>query len=641
VNTRKLLAMMTALLMLGASAFAEIKLKDLGNGKVAITFLFKHPASEMNVIGTFDNWTVPGEPMTKNADGVWEYTLEALKTDEIQYKFYSKGTWIFDADAPDKKDDGYGGNNGLIVVADILSGVTPIKPGAAAVAMSPSSGSFSARQKVQFGTETYIENATGFNTISNTFLQNVLNAKSIWKLSGDLVPKLPANIEITAFNGQAKITDKFDLDTTVKGLETMSSGFLYNPFYYLGGNNKPYLDKLAFGIDGAWLQWKTGYMNSTLPERKSILWNTVTDDIIAGKGYSLFRLGEDLRELGPIVLDTAIMPNKSLNEYFGYLYWLRASAYGITADFQYDMRSNEKTDASLYFDKAMRQDYIGGLEVIYFDYVFRGQYLLSRFAPGGAIDSSDTIKRSAYKAVAGFENEDLGLKAHIYYSYRGDFAQLLYGKSDDELGTVKTQTIGVDFSKNSFNEIWGAFEASAVLAASDNNDKNIAISGKISFGADLGIFQIFPVVVDIYAKPFYNTSPAQDVAAFGIRSAGAKAVFEKFNVYYKFDNSTTNCMLNSLLADTTIIPGMTLQAGAGLRTGSAAKTNAAFAIGVYKIINAPMVKSPAVYAQFMYNMDPYEDTANYELKLNDYGPNSGPAALDGQGKLNIGIKWMY
>ena len=103
MNTRKLLAMMTALLMLGASAFAEIKLKDLGNGKVAITFLFKHPASEMNVIGTFDNWTVPGEPMTKNADGVWEYTLEALKTDEIQYKFYSKGTWIFDADAPDKR----------------------------------------------------------------------------------------------------------------------------------------------------------------------------------------------------------------------------------------------------------------------------------------------------------------------------------------------------------------------------------------------------------------------------------------------------------------------------------------------------------------------------------------------------------
>lgn len=646
VNTRKLLAMLTALLVIGASAFAEIKLKDIGNGKVSITFLYKHPASEMGVIGTFDNWTVPGEAMTKNADGVWEYTLEALSTDEIQYKFYSKGTWIFDFDSPDKKDDGYGGNNGLIVVADILSGATAMKPGAApvAAAAAPAPGAAAGpapRQKVQFGTETYLDNTTVFNTEAGKFVENDINAKSIWKLNGDLVPNLPGSIEITAFNGTTKITEEFRDDPTLSGIGTMTTGFVFNPFFYLGGSKRPYLDKLAVGIDGSWLQWKTGYMNATLPEHKGILWTTVADDVKAGQGYSMFRLGEGLRELGPVSIDAAFLPNKSLDDYFAYLYWARASAFGVTAEFQYDMRSNEKTDSTLYFDKAMRQDYIAGLEAVYGNFVIRGQYLESRFAPGGAIDKTAASKRSAYKAAAGYEDAEGGNKALVSYAYRGDYAQLLYGKSDDVLGAAKTQKVAFDGSVKMTDALSAALEASAVMAASDNKDKNVAIAAKPSMTADLGNLGVIPAVAEVYAKPFFNTDPADGVDGSGVSAFGAKAAFEKFNVYYKFDNGTKNCMLNSLMADTTVIEGLTLQAAAGLRSGSAAKTNVAMALGVFKVLDIPQAKSPTVYAQFLYNMDPYNGTGNYALKLNEFGPDSGPAAMDGLGNLRFGINWNY
>ncbi|HTH14374.1 MAG TPA: glycogen-binding domain-containing protein, partial [Spirochaetia bacterium] len=115
----KKLFLLAAAFLMGSAAFAEIALKDAGNGQVTITFTYQDDkASEMDVIGSFDNWTAPGEAMTKNPAGLWEKAITAASTDEITYKFYSKGTWITDEKAPDLKDDGYGGHNGLIVVAD-------------------------------------------------------------------------------------------------------------------------------------------------------------------------------------------------------------------------------------------------------------------------------------------------------------------------------------------------------------------------------------------------------------------------------------------------------------------------------------------------------------------------------------------
>lgn len=634
---------MAALLVLGASSFAEIVLKDLGGGKVAITFLFEHHASEMGVIGSFDNWTVPGEAMSKNANGLYEYTMEALATDEIQYKFYTKGVWIYDENAPDKKDDGYGGNNGLIVVADILSGVTPMKPGAAPVIADASASSLPTRQKVQFGTETYLDSTTVLRTVSGDeeFVKADLNAKSVWKFDGDLVPNLPGHIEITAMDGQTSVMTEADSDAAFKGFETMATGFIFNPLYYMGGNERPSLAKLSFGIDGSWLEWETGYMDSTLPTHDSVLWTTVRDDYAAGEGYSQFRLGKAFRSIGPVTVDAAAMPNKSIDGYFGYLYWARASAFGITGEFQYDFRSLEKTDSSLYFDTAMRQDYIAGLEAKKGNLVARGQYLLSRFAPGGEIDTSESSKRSAYEAQAGYENGYSGDKALASYAYRGDYAQMLFADNDDVLGAPMTQKIAFE---GLYALTWAytlGLEAEAVMAASDNEDENVAITAKPSAVVDLGKLGVFPAVVSAYASPFYNTDPAEGVDGMGVSAFGARVEYERYNVYYKFDNGTDGYAFNTVLADMAVAEGFVVQAGAGVRLGSAAETAAAFALGTYKALDIPQAKSPTVYAQFLYNMDPYNGTAAYDFDLSDYGPASGPAALDGLANVRFGIGWNY
>ena len=59
--------------------------------------------------------------MAKNADGKWEVTLKSTMDGVIKYKFWYKGTYIYDFKSPDKIDDGFGGNNGLIEVSKVTA----------------------------------------------------------------------------------------------------------------------------------------------------------------------------------------------------------------------------------------------------------------------------------------------------------------------------------------------------------------------------------------------------------------------------------------------------------------------------------------------------------------------------------------
>ena len=75
----------------------------------------------MAVIGDFCGWVEPGIPMAKNADGKWEVAVKSTMDGVLKYKFWYKGTYIYDFKSPDKIDDGFGGNNGLIEVSKVLA----------------------------------------------------------------------------------------------------------------------------------------------------------------------------------------------------------------------------------------------------------------------------------------------------------------------------------------------------------------------------------------------------------------------------------------------------------------------------------------------------------------------------------------
>lgn len=663
MNYKKFVATLAALLLLSTTAFAEISLKDLGGGKVSITFLFKDSSSEMGVIGSFDNWTVPGEAMTKNDAGQWEKTIEALATDEIAYKFYSKGSWIFDDQAPDKKDDGFGGFNGLIIVADILSGTTPMKPGAVAMAPKVKKGP-AGRPKVAFTTDTYIESDTSFDTRNGAFAaqDSAINAKSVWKFAGDLVPNMPGHIELTVFDGHSKIKDGDKLDVS-EGLWNLGSGFIFNPVYYLGGQAKPSLDKFSFGIDSPYLNWETGYANSVLPKHKSILWDTVSDENKANDGYSAFSLGSKAKSWGDLTIDGAIIPNKSQDKTFGLVSWLSAEAYGVKGEVQYEMKAaSSSTEPGTYFKTPQQTNFVGGLEVYLGDFFAQGQVLASSWTKNSKEDLVSSSKKLATKAVLGYRDTYADTEVLLGYSSRPGArvvtnplfpnkvdqlttVSLLYAKNDDVLGTVGTQKASLTGYQKF--EYWGVakWDISYVQGITDNPDKNDVATIQPGFVLNFDKLALANLSTEAYVRVKYNTKPADGVDATLLSAIGVKLDFpdlipgtvKDLVVYYKLDNDVVKNTYNTVLAEAKLSQDFTLQAGFGLRTLDAAGA----VVGVSYVLPVPEAKTPSLYAQVVYNMDPYNEEGAITYDLTDFGPTNGVAGSNGASAARFGIRWSY
>ncbi|KFY33620.1 hypothetical protein V495_08284, partial [Pseudogymnoascus sp. VKM F-4514 (FW-929)] len=101
------------------------------------TFVFKweHPASEVIVTGTFDNWAQT-EKLHKKGDIFEKEVTLPSAADKIYYKFLVDGNWVTDHTAPQENDNLGNLNNYLTTdrikkhahtpaSAAIMSGVTP------------------------------------------------------------------------------------------------------------------------------------------------------------------------------------------------------------------------------------------------------------------------------------------------------------------------------------------------------------------------------------------------------------------------------------------------------------------------------------------------------------------------------------
>ena len=171
----------------------------------------------MSLIGDFCGWVEPGTPMAKNADGKWEVTLKSTMDGVIKYKFWYKGTYIYDFKAPDKIDDGFGGNNGLIEVSKALAKqkakeLADSGDAAGAAALLASSGAGDSGLK--FATWSMLGLQTKFDTvdtkangsgqvIEDAGLDSVgIGLKSYWKVSGNAVPNMPVYLEVAAVENE-------------------------------------------------------------------------------------------------------------------------------------------------------------------------------------------------------------------------------------------------------------------------------------------------------------------------------------------------------------------------------------------------------------------------------------------------------
>ena len=141
-------------------------------------------------------------------------------------------------------------------------------------------------------------------------------------------------------------------------------------------------------------------------------------------------------------------------------------------------------------------------------------------------------------------------------------------------------------------------------------------------------------------------------------------VIKGVNLYYGFDNSNSVRLFNTLVGQVKFPSNVTATVGFGLKTlkstdakkaseyeeDSAINNPFAFAVGVAKQFQA--LKKPTVYAQFVFNNDPFkhfgdgQDNLNLDrANVNGSVEKEGVGAIDpvdwydGRAAVRVGIRW--
>ena len=132
------------------------------------------------------------------------------------------------------------------------------------------------------------------------------------------------------------------------------------------------------------------------------------------------------------------------------------------------------------------------------------------------------------------------------------------------------------------------------------------------------------------------------------------------NVYYGLDLSNSVRYFNTLVGQISFPMDITANLAFGIKTENTASADNsfdsdtnnpfAFAVGVSKKFKA--LKKPTVYAQFVYNMDPFKHFGDGQDQLNlDRANVNGSWAKEGQGSIDpvdwydgraamrVGIRW--
>ncbi|MBQ8669117.1 hypothetical protein IJ472_05015, partial [bacterium] len=310
---------------------------------------------------------------------------------------------------PDKIDDGFGGNNGLIEVSKVLAKQKAAELAAsgdaagAAALMAQAGGGDSG---LKFMTWSMLGFQTKFDTVESKDANGVLTddtgldsagigIRSYWKASGNAVPNMPVFFEIAvAENDGFENLYKEGGFTAGKKAENPALAFgdgfknfltdmIFDPFYWLGGQKSStpdnavgatgwtYLGHFVAGFENDWVAYKTGYKYAKLPSHTNVSWNTVDQDWEAGYsavgGYSQISTGNAFSEWTNDVLGAKIKavigPNRTAdragNQYGMYAY-ATAEFAGQYIDIQYNGAYGYTFDT--IFDEIYEADFIFGYQ---------------------------------------------------------------------------------------------------------------------------------------------------------------------------------------------------------------------------------------------------------------------------------------
>ena len=642
--------------------------------------------------------------MTKGDDGVWSYTLTAKKSDEIVYKFLLDGAWLADPNAPDSIDDGYGGKNGMVPVASLLAAASG-DTSALAAKKGPKFQTWSmlgAQAKfLTVGLEDTSKKGMDLDSVGI----GLKSYWKFSGYAVDKVPIYieVALAENESFDNLYKRDSMGNVVTSfADGFKNMFTDLIFDPFYWLGGQ-KPtdsdslnavnasgwaYLGHFKAGFESDYVNWTTGYKYAKLSPHTNVSWNTIDKEWEAGYsgvgGFNIFELGSALRNIGDVVtLNATIAPNRSADR-AGTQYGLYSFVTAQTPVGYFDVQYNGAYGYTFdtIFDKAYETDIIFGYRGTFGPVTAKVNALYSGFADGYVPGTSDvTATDPDASFIAGTaSNVQVTYTADMFdvtlgFRHRGSQANMMYveeGADDhtnisDQLGDLNHLKFWVDGNVTPIDML--------TVGATIGAQKALDTEGMDDESKSLMLLNIEPKVtvrltdiigidttIDAYGKMYALTNDSarfdrgtEDGSAFILGEAGLQYnmgaindVIGGINVKYALDNGNDDgsCsqLFNTLLAEVKLPLGITAQAGFGLRTanGEYADPNAPFGafLGAWKKLDT-ILQKPIVYAQFVYNMDPYMDFGDgqEQFNLDGYTLDNGVSNYEGLAAIRLAMRW--
>ncbi|MDE6245826.1 MAG: hypothetical protein K2M50_09275, partial [Treponemataceae bacterium] len=324
--------------------------------------------------------------------------------------------------APEFVDDGFGGKNGQVTIADMIGG---------------DDGS-TGKAKINFLTWSMIGVQGNYLTqsVSDPSKKGLdldavtLGFKSYNKFAGNFLPNCPVYIEIALAetdmedaghqgNGGNRRNYIYRRDVAGKdsvsaetGLKNLVSGLLTNPISYLAQTNNnidtgdfaagpgtnPFLGHLKFGFNTPYINYYTGFNYAKADTRDAITWTTIGSNFDAGYehsgGFHVFSLGDKpaaaFQELTGLRLDIGFAPNKSADRRgYKYGYWGWAGVIGD--NWAVDFQTNGMYDGGYAFYDPIEHDFILGGKAKFDNISFALQGLLATHQKSSADIISDNI----------------------------------------------------------------------------------------------------------------------------------------------------------------------------------------------------------------------------------------------------------
>ncbi|MBD5414241.1 MAG: hypothetical protein HDR52_07490, partial [Treponema sp.] len=411
------------------------------------------------------------------------------------YKFISDGNWTTDLKAPEFVDDGFGGKNGQVTIADMIGGdasTAAAKINFISWSMIGAQGNYLTRNRLD-------KTKSGFDLDSAT-----VGLKSYNKFAGNFLPNCPVYIEIalaeiemedydgnTAENLNYLYRRNDYGDETVtweEGFKQFFGGLFGSPVAYFsrakdnaldskdGPGSNPFLGHLKFGFNTPWVKYYTGFNYAKMDVRAPIIWTTIDGNWDAGYkhvgGFNVFSLGDKpaamLEELAGIKLDVGFAPNKTGDRKgtkYGDIEWIDVqipAVYNLTIDLQ----SNGAYDSDYLFYDSVERDFVLGARMddielgdLKLNWALQGLLATHQKDTAGLVSSNakdnpgspSVLDWSGYSTDVWYRTTDMsgeklaaavkvGLKGDMFnvkvgYRMRGMQASMLYLRENHDDGT--------------------------------------------------------------------------------------------------------------------------------------------------------------------------------------------------------------